>query len=200
MLRLRDIMTTDVVTVSPDLTLRDAMSLLSTRHVSGAPVVSGTKVIGVVSLTDLAEFAASEPGVPTARPQQAEEEWEAPAEWVEGEEAPSSFFAEMWEDAGADVSERFAEVTGPEWNVLEEHTVSEVMNRTLCSLPPDTPVENAADFMRTAAVHRVLVMDGNALIGLVTTKDIADAVADHKLTTRTYVFGKKAEFDDRGWM
>lgn len=200
MLRLRDIMTTDVVTVSPDLTLRDAMSLLSTRHVSGAPVVSGTKVIGVVSLTDLAEFAASEPGVPTARPQRAEEEWEVPTEWVEGEEAPGNFFAEMWEDAGADVSERFAEVTGPEWNVLEEHTVSEVMNRTLCSLPPDTLVDKAADFMRTAAVHRVLVMEGDALVGLVTTKDIADAVADHKLTNRTYVFGRKADFDERGWM
>ena len=32
MLRLRDIMTTDFVTVSPELTIRDAMALLATRR------------------------------------------------------------------------------------------------------------------------------------------------------------------------
>lgn len=199
MLRLRDIMTTDVVSVAPDLTLREAMDLLSTRHLSGAPVVTGNKVVGVISLTDLAAFAAAEPGVPTERPQQAEDVWEPPSEWVEGEEPPATYFAEMWEDAGADVSERFAEVKGPEWNMLEEHTVSEAMNRTICSLPPDAAVDRAADFMRGAGVHRLLVMEGETLVGLVTTKDIADAVADHRLTTRTYVFGRNAELDERGW-
>ena len=106
MLRLRDIMTTDVVTVSPELTIRDAMALFATRHVSGAPVVSGKQVVGVVSLTHLAEFGASEPGVPTARPRSEDEG--APPPWVEGEEAPGNFFAEMWEDTGADVAERLA--------------------------------------------------------------------------------------------
>lgn len=148
MLRLRDIMTTDVVAVPPELSIRDAMVLLSERHMSGAPVVSGRKVVGVVSLTDLAEFV---------------------------------------------------EVASQEPNALKDHTVSEVMNRKIFSLPPDTFVDKAADGMRTAEVHRVLVMDGESLIGLVTTRDIADAVADHQLTTRTYVFDRKAERDERGW-
>lgn len=199
MLRLRDIMTTNVVTVSPELTIRDAMALLSTRHLSGAPVLAGKKVLGVVSLTDLAGFAAAEPAAPTERPQQAEEEWEAPTEWVEGEEAPATFFAEMWQDAGADVAERFDEVAAPEWDVLAEHTVSEAMNRTICSLPPDAFVDHAAQYMRRAGVHRVLVMDGETLVGLLTTKDIADAVADRKLESRVYVFNPKTEFDEHGW-
>ena len=125
MLRLRDIMTTDIVTVPPELTIRDAVLVLSKRHMGGAPVVSGRKVVGVVSLVDLAEFA---------------------------------------------------EMAPMDRNALEEHTVSEVMNHTICSLPPDTFVDNAADFMRAADVHRVLVMDGESLLGLVTTRDIADAV------------------------
>src|SRR5574338_1592264 len=129
MLRLRDIMTTDVVTVPPALTIRDAMALFATHHLSGAPVVSGRKVVGVVSLTDFAEFGASEPGVPSSRPRQEDEG--APPPWVEGEDAPGNFFAEMWEDSGADVAERFAEVDSPEWNVLVEHTVSEVRTRTI---------------------------------------------------------------------
>ena len=42
--------------------------------------------------------------------------------------------------------------------------------------------------MREHAIHRVLVMEQDRLRGIVTTSDIAAAVADHKLTTRTYVF------------
>jgi len=125
MLRLRDIMTTDVVAVPPELTIRGALVLFSKHHVSGAPVVSGRNVVGVVSLTDLAEFA---------------------------------------------------EMSSPGWNALDEQTVGEAMNRKICSLPSDTLVDNAADFMRAADVHRVLVMDGESLIGLVTSRDIADAV------------------------
>ena len=40
-LRLRDIMTTDALTVTPETTVREAMELLARHHVSGAPVVSG---------------------------------------------------------------------------------------------------------------------------------------------------------------
>ena len=56
MLKLRDIMTTDVVTASPELSLREAMDLLSSRHITGAPVVAGGKVVGVFSASDLLAF------------------------------------------------------------------------------------------------------------------------------------------------
>jgi len=192
MLRLRDIMTRELVTVSPELSLRDAMDLLTTRHITGAPVVAGGKVVGVVSLTDLAEFAASTPGVPTQRQEVAEWEFENAVDWLDGEEPPSAFFLQLWDDAGADVSERMSEADSPKWNVLEAHTVAEVMSRKVAALSSETPVEHAATVMRRAAIHRVLVMDNGNLLGVVTTTDIADAVADHKLTTRVYVFGAKA--------
>lgn len=85
-----------------------------------------------------------------------------------------------------------AETMGPEWNMLEEHTVGEAMNRKIAALPPDTPVEHAAAVMRRAGIHRVLVMENGNLLGIVTTKDVSDAVADRRLTTRVYVFGAKA--------
>jgi CBS domain-containing protein len=200
MLRLRDIMTSDVQTVPPEMTIRDAMALFATRHVSGAPVVAGDKVIGVVSATDLMEFASSLPGVPSQRPEDEDaDEWERVDEEITEEEVPMAFFVENWENAGADVSERMNEVRGPEWNALEEHTVGEAMTRDLFSLAPDTPVELAADKMRTAGVHRVLVMRDAALLGIVTTRDIANAVADHKLTTQRYVFSPKVDLDGQGW-
>jgi CBS domain-containing protein len=194
-------MTTDMVTVSPEVTIRDAMALFATRHVSGAPVLASGKVVGVVTATDLMELASSIPGVPSERPEpEDEDQWERAEEEIgEEDESSMAFFADTWEDAGAEVSERMREVGGPEWNALEEHTVSEAMTRDLFSLPPDTPVEMAAGRMRDAKVHRVLVMEDAVLLGIVTTTDITDAVADHKLTAHRYVFSPKVDVDGRSW-
>jgi len=191
MLRLIDIMTKDVVTVSAELSVRDAMSLFATRHITGAPVVSQGKVVGVVSLTDLAELAAASPGSPTDR-HESQAEWgelEAEPDGPEGAEPASAFFSDLWDDAGAEVSERMRNTQGPEWSALDDATVAEAMTRLILSLSPTTAVDYAADFMRNAGIHRVLVMDGDRLLGLVSTSDIADAVADHKLNRRVYVFG-----------
>jgi len=200
MLRLRDIMTAEVLTVPPELTIRDAMSLFATRHVSGAPVVASGKVMGVVSATDLMEFASSLPGVPSQRPDDDDaDEWQRIDDEILEEEPPIAFFAENWENAGADVSERMSTVGGPEWNALEEHTVAEAMTRDVFWLAPDTAVELAADKMRESGVHRVLVMKDDALLGIVTTRDIANAVADHKLTAHRYVFPPKADLNGGDW-
>ena len=182
MLRLRDIMTDDVATLSPEHTLHDAMALFSGLHISGAPVLSQGKVVGVVSLIDVADFAATSPGVPTERPELAEwGEWDEERELPEGEEPPSAFFAQLWDDAGVEVSERIEETRGPEWNTFNEHVVGEIMTRDVRSLAPETSVEFAAEFMRINGIHRVLVMDEDQLVGLVSATDIANAVADRGL-------------------
>ena len=192
MLVVKDIMTRDVLTLAPDQSLRDAMEVLTSRHITGAPVAAQGRIVGVVSLTDLAEYAASSPGVPTERPELAEwGEFDSPSEWPAGEEPPAEFFAALWDDAGAETTERFSTTDSPEWNSLEEHTVAEVMNRKLAWLRPETPVEYAADFMRDAGIHRVLIMEDDQLLGLLTTTDIAGAVADNRLTKRVYVFDRQ---------
>lgn len=194
MLALKDIMTADVVTVSPDLSLRDAMELLTSRHITGAPVVAQGRVVGVVSLTDLAEFVAATPRVPADRADRSESDGlDEPMESLPDEEPPGAYFAQLWEDSDAEVTERLEGTSGPEWNALEEHTVGEAMNRTIVSMPPVTPVEDAAELMRKTGVHRVLVMEGKELVGVVSTKDVSNAVADQKLTKRVYVFDRHRE-------
>jgi CBS domain-containing protein len=193
MLRIRDIMTTDVVTLSPDLSLRDAMDILTSRHITGAPVASGCKVIGVISLTDLAEYAAASPGVPTLRqPVEDPDDWENAGDLPDPDVPPAAYFAGLWDDAGATVTERFDHAETPEWNALEDHTVGEAMTRRISALPPDAPVDHAAGVMRRAGIHRVLVMEGQELLGVLTTTDIASAVADQRFHSRTYVFGHPA--------
>ena len=197
MLRLRDIMTTDVITLDPSVTIREAMDVLASERISGAPVVAGGEVIGVISSTDLLQFAAALPGVPTERDRDSEwpsalggeEDGPTIADDGPGNDPSALYFTELWDDAGATVVERIVSRGATEWNALEEHTVSEAMTPApVRSLTADTLVPVAADYMRRANVRRVLVMNGSKLLGLVTASDITAAVADGKLTSRTYVF------------
>ncbi len=181
MIRARDLMSSEVVTVSPELTLRDAVTLLADSHISGAPVVAGHRVLGVVSASDVLAFEAVTPGVPTERPEQAEWELERPTEWEEGMEAPAAFFTDMWVDAGADVSERIQDLGAAEWDVLGEHTVSEAMTSSVCAVKPEAEVANVARYMLRRKIHRVLVMEGEKLLGILTTTDIVRAVAERGL-------------------
>lgn len=182
MVSVRNIMTLEVQTVSPDVSLRELAELLSAAHVTGAPVVAGRQLVGVVSGSDLLEFISASPGVPAGREQSLEwGEWPGPDAWESGAETPSSYFAGYWEDAGADVVERIRVTDSPEWNVLEEHTVSEIMTRTLVTLPPDASARKAARLMLEAGIHRILVMEDGELSGVVTTTDLVKAVSQHGL-------------------
>lgn len=199
MLRLRDIMTRDVITVSPEFTVRETMELLAKRHVSGAPVVSGKRVVGVISAADLLSFAATLPGLPVAHP--TESEWpeveNAPEDGDEDAVPTGAYFTDLWSDEELGVDERFEDVTGSEWSALDEHTVAEAMSSEVLSLPSNTEVTKAADYMRRAGVHRLLVMDEGCLCGIVSTLDIATAVADRRLVRRTFVFNRDRDFDGR---
>jgi CBS domain-containing protein len=53
-MNVRDIMTSDVVTVRPETSLKDVATILTERRISGVPVVDeGGKVVGVVSEGDI---------------------------------------------------------------------------------------------------------------------------------------------------
>ena len=66
-MRAADIMQTGVVTVSPELSLRDFERLLTHEDIGGAPVVDGREyVIGVASKTDIVRALGDEGEVPLA--------------------------------------------------------------------------------------------------------------------------------------
>lgn len=49
-----EVMARDVVTVGPDMTVGEIAAILVRHRISAVPVVSGTKLLGIVSQTDLA--------------------------------------------------------------------------------------------------------------------------------------------------
>ena len=60
MLKLKDVMSTDITTISPRATLRQAAALLAQHNVSGVPVTSDGDIVGILSASDILAFAASE--------------------------------------------------------------------------------------------------------------------------------------------
>jgi CBS domain-containing protein len=58
-------------------------------------------------------------------------------------------------------------------------TVAELMNKGLLSVGPSTTVAEAATMMGERRVGSALVMDGNALLGIFTERDIVRALGEH---------------------
>ncbi|MDZ4159400.1 MAG: CBS domain-containing protein [Anaerolineaceae bacterium] len=50
---IRDYMTTDVYTVSPDQTIADCMRFMTDKHIRHLPVVETKKLVGMVSIGDV---------------------------------------------------------------------------------------------------------------------------------------------------
>jgi CBS domain-containing protein len=51
---VRDVASTDVVTISPDMSTKEASDLMSERQIRRLPVVENDRLVGIVSLGDLA--------------------------------------------------------------------------------------------------------------------------------------------------
>lgn len=147
MLKVKDLMTRDVLTFGPNTSVREAAEQLSTEHVSGAPVVRLGRLLGMVSAADLLAFIAELPAEPEA---------------VSG---------------------------GLEHGILDDHTVEEAMTRIpLSTIEPEAPASRAAELMQEEEIHRLPVVEGEKLVGIVTTTDLVKAIADRKISYRTFVF------------
>jgi CBS domain-containing protein len=53
-IRVGDLMTTDVVTITPQTHLLTILDIMLKRHIRRLPVVSDQEVVGIVSKTDMA--------------------------------------------------------------------------------------------------------------------------------------------------
>lgn len=191
MLRLRDIMTTEVLTVAPDMSLREAMELFTAHHISGAPVMAGGKVLGVISATDILEFASTASRAAAERASASlADSWLDQDEFDINSEEGSEYLAELWSRQDEPpLSDSMAEGSGGS-DPLDANTVADAMTYGIYALPPTAHASAAAENMRAGNVHRLLVMDGDELAGIVTTMDLVRAVADRKLVRRTYVFDR----------
>src|SRR5579883_2692822 len=66
-MRAQDVMTTEVVTVTPETSVQDLARLMSERGISGVPVMEGDRLVGIVSEGDLLHRAETGTERRTAR-------------------------------------------------------------------------------------------------------------------------------------
>ena len=161
-LRVRDIMQHDVVTIPADATAAEAARLLWTRQIGGAPVLDDAgRVVGVVSTTDL--LAPEGARVP---------------EFVPHAVLPRDRLAEgagyfLTPDAQLLGGEPLAEPA----TAAPRTRVRDLMTPATFSVRPEATIPELARFLLHAGIHRALVLEGEALTGIVTTFDVLRAVS-----------------------
>lgn len=144
-----DLMNPGVVTVGEDLTVQELARFLLDNEISGAPVVdSQGRAVGVVSMVDIATAASEEEA--TGGPGFYDAGWHAGLD-----DDPSDF-------EGDDDELQVADIMNPEVHAVEE----------------DAPVSEVATLMLEKHVHRLLVMRGEEIVGIISTSDLLGLLVD----------------------
>ena len=153
-LTAKDVMNPDVLTVRVDLTVRELAAFLTENQISGAPVVDGEgRLIGVVSVTDVAESDAERPDLVGDRSN--------PAEALRG-----------WENR------MDADDIRPLHIESDDLLVRDIMTPTVYTVPEDTPVAKIAHVMVAGRIHRLLVTQRGRAVGIVTSLDLVRLLAE----------------------
>ncbi|HJV64979.1 MAG TPA: CBS domain-containing protein [Geomonas sp.] len=143
MLKAKDVMTTDVITVRRETSVREIAKLFAERHISSVPVVDDAgNLIGIVSETDLVEQDKNL-HIPTVV---------SIFDWV------------IYLESGKRFEKELQKMTG--------QTVGDIYAPEVFSVGPETPISEIADIMSTRRVHAVPVVDGNRVVGVVARIDL----------------------------
>ena len=138
----RDIMTTPVITVPPSMAVKDLAALFRDKRIGGAPVVDEDRLVGIVTEGDLMAIDAD-----VQMPH-----------WFELFDSiiylgSQKKFKEQLEKASA-------------------ATVGQLMTDEVQSVAPDDEARVAATLMHKHRFDRVPVVEGEAVVGIVTRHDI----------------------------
>lgn len=142
-----DVMTRNVVTVTPAATLRTAALLLTHRRISGMPVVDDDNhVVGVLSEKDIVNYLQKHDGL----------------------NLPGGLFdllLELSEARQKDMLTRFR-------RVLDETQVTSAMSTPPETISPAAPTIEAIWRMASAHINRLPVVEGERLVGIVSRRDV----------------------------
>ena len=150
-MRAADIMTTDVITISPDASVKELAKLLSDHGVSGVPVVDRDgKLVGIVSEGDLMHRA--ELGAERRHPRR-RRSW-----WLE-------MLAAEREEAARDY--------------IKSHgrTVKDLMTRDVVTVTEDTPISEVASRLEEKRIKRVPVVRDGKVVGIISRANLVRALA-----------------------
>ena len=144
----RDVMQSYLISVNPETPLLEVHRLFVDEEINGAPVVDETgRLLGVISSVDLLRAV--------------QEEHDAAS-------TDSSYLRDFLEFSSPDWQEGSDDFKGR----LGERTVADAMTRGGITVAPEAPVHEVAATLRKHRIHRVFVVDGEQLSGVISTFDL----------------------------
>ncbi len=147
MLKAKDIMTKDVITVLPDATVEELGRLFIEKQISGAPVVdTAGKLLGVVTENDLIS-KNSRLHIPTVLR-----------------------LFDAFIPLGAGKLER-------EMRKMTASTVSEVCVKRVVTIDEETPIDEIATIMNEKKIHLLPVVKAGRIVGIIGKKDLIRGIA-----------------------
>ncbi len=151
MLRARDIMTTAVITLTPQASVRELARLLDKERISGVPVVDEQgRLVGVVTQTDLIDRA---------------KKFDLP-------HVVTILDAHIFLETPGQFRKKLEKLLGS--------TVADIMTPNPVTITADLAVDEIASLMARRKVHTLPVVAGDRLVGIIGKIDIVRALAqDH---------------------
>ena len=148
-MRAMDVMTTNVITVGPDTSVRDLAALLSERGISGVPVVdAASRLVGIVSEGDLLHRAET------------------------GTERRTDKHRARWLDSLASERE-----LARDYAKSHGRKVADIMTRDVITVSDTTGLAEIATLLETKRIKRVPVLRDGTLVGIVSRANLVRALA-----------------------
>ncbi len=139
----REIMTTEIITVKKETSIRELAELFTTHRIGSIPVVDdGGNLIGIVSESDLIEQDKNF-HIPTVI---------SLFDWIIYLESEKKFEKEL--------------------KKMTAQTVGDIYTEDVATVNPDTPLSDIADIMSRNKIHSLPVVDGNRMVGIVSRIDL----------------------------
>ncbi len=147
MLKAKDIMTEDVITVNPSMTIEEFARILMKNQISGAPVVDEDgSLIGIVTENDLIT-QNKRLHIPTILR-----------------------LFDAFIPLGTSRLER-------EIKKITATTVGEICTKKVITVDPETPLEEIATIMTEKKIHLIPVIKEGKIVGIIGKKDIIKGAA-----------------------
>jgi len=151
MIRARDIMTKEVITVSPETDIAQATSLLLENHINGAPVVNADgELVGMLCQSDLI---------------------------VQQKKIPLPSIFTFLDGVFSFSSTKALE---KEMQKIAATTVADAMSTDPVSVTPDATVEDVASLMAEKHFHTIPVVENGKVVGVLGKEDVLKTLVGGK--------------------
>ncbi len=156
MVKVREVMSSPVISITPDTLVKDAAAMLAERNVSGVPVVENDRVVGVFSEIDvLRSIKTTKKDLRLVFPS-----------------ISSLGIAFQEEVTQREILEAYEEIGNT--------PVRDVMSKDVVTVAPEIALNEAIVMMVERKIQRLPVVEGDKLVGILTRGDIIRGLAKER--------------------